>query len=36
MGWKSAKAYWLCADPVSLQLQRAQMMVLPDCDDQPG
>jgi hypothetical protein len=23
-------AYWLCADPVSLQLQRAQMLVLPE------
>lgn len=22
--------YWLCADPVSLQLQRAEMLVLPD------
>ena len=24
------EGYWLCADPVSLQLQRAQMMLVPD------
>lgn len=26
----AGEGYWLCADPVSLQLQRAQMLLLPD------
>jgi hypothetical protein len=29
-GLEVGDAYWLCADPVSLQLQRAQMLVLPE------
>lgn len=29
-GLDVGQAYWLCADPVSLQLQRAQMLVLPE------
>jgi hypothetical protein len=29
-GVEVGAAYWLCADPVNLQLQRAQMLVLPD------
>lgn len=29
-GLDVGEGYWLCADPVSLQLQRAQMMLLPD------
>ncbi len=28
-GLAGSEGYWLCADPVCLQLQRAQMMVLP-------
>lgn len=28
-------SYWLCADPVSLQLQRAQMLLLPDVVPSP-
>jgi hypothetical protein len=29
-GLEVGDAYWMCADPVSLQLQRAQMLVLPE------
>jgi len=29
-GLAAGEGYWLCADPVSLQLQRAQMLLLPD------
>ncbi|HLP99013.1 MAG TPA: hypothetical protein VK149_11245 [Sideroxyarcus sp.] len=29
-GLYAGAGYWMCADPVSLQLQRAQMMLLPD------
>src|SRR5512143_3084485 len=29
-GLQVGEGYWLCADPVSLQLQRAQMLLLPD------
>ncbi len=29
-GLDSGEGYWLCADPVNLQLQHAQMVVLPD------
>ncbi len=29
-GVEVGKDYWLCADPVNLQLQRTQMLVLPD------
>lgn len=29
-GVEVGEGYWLCADPVNLQLQRAQMLVLPD------
>lgn len=29
-GLEVGEGYWLCADPVSLQLQRAQMLLLPD------
>lgn len=29
-GAEIGEGYWLCADPVNLQLQHAQMMVLPD------
>lgn len=29
-GLETSDEYWLCADPVSLQLQRAQMLLLPD------
>jgi hypothetical protein len=29
-GLDVGEAYWLCADPVSLQLQRAQILVLPE------
>ena len=29
-GLATGEGYWLCADPVNLQLQRAQMLLLPD------
>jgi len=29
-GLATDEGYWLCADPVNLQLQRAQMLLLPD------
>lgn len=29
-GLGTDKGYWLCADPVNLELQRAQMLLLPD------
>lgn len=29
-GLDAGEGYWLCADPVNLQLQRAQMMPIPD------
>src|SRR5512143_212527 len=29
-GLEAGEHYWLCADPVCLQLQRAQMLLLPD------
>lgn len=29
-GLETGEAYWLCADPVNLQLQRAQALLLPD------
>jgi hypothetical protein len=29
-GLEVGEAYWLCADPVNLQLQRAQILVLPE------
>lgn len=29
-GLAADEGYWLCADPVNLQLQRAQMLLLPD------
>lgn len=29
-GLETGEGYWLCADPVNLQLQHAQMMVLPE------
>lgn len=29
-GLEAGEGYWLCADPVCLQLQRAQMLLLPD------
>jgi hypothetical protein len=29
-GLEIGEAYWLCADPVNLQLQRAQMLLMPD------
>ncbi len=29
-GLSADEGYWLCADPVNLQLQRAQMLLLPD------
>jgi hypothetical protein len=34
-GLDVSEGYWLCADPVSLQLQRAQMLVLPDVLPRP-
>lgn len=34
-GLDVAGGYWLCADPVSLQLQRAQMLLLPDVAVRP-
>jgi hypothetical protein len=29
-GLDAGEGYWLCADPVNLQLQRAQMLLIPD------
>lgn len=29
-GLETGEGYWLCADPVNLQLQRAQMLLLPE------
>lgn len=31
-GLAAAEGYWLCADPVNLQLQRAQVMLLPELE----
>jgi len=31
-GLDAGEGYWLCADPVNLQLQRAQMLLIPDVE----